>query len=187
MIQKSELTDIHQKTKPTSSHKSETAGYYIGARYHEKAFATIFSVVQFLLLNRALSEQGAKGKSLLLTGWREALDLPMDGQTCGYYKICLLKSNHDHPSGALTRQLPSRCDLHRAENGKIQEFHGREIRCRLSWSRINQCNLKDKLRLTERSHFFLAQLDREHWVRPTLEEKEDHPYTEDARWAPTWA
>lgn len=61
-IQQSELSDTHQITKPAPSHKKETAGYYIGAEYHEEAFATIFCGVQFLLLNHALSEQGANRK-----------------------------------------------------------------------------------------------------------------------------
>ena len=62
VIQQSELFDTHQITKPESSHKKGTAEYYIGAGYHEKAFATIFSGFEFLLLNHALSEQAAKRK-----------------------------------------------------------------------------------------------------------------------------
>ena len=70
VIQQSELFDTHQISKPESSHKKGTAGYYIGAGYHEQAFATIFSGVQFLLLNHALSEQGAKrGKKILFADW----------------------------------------------------------------------------------------------------------------------
>lgn len=60
VIQQSELSDTHQIIKLAASHKKETAEYYIGAGYHEKAFATIFYGVQFLLLNHAPFEQGAK-------------------------------------------------------------------------------------------------------------------------------
>jgi hypothetical protein len=60
VIQQSELSGTHQITKPAPRRKNETVGYHIGAGYHDQAFATIFSDVQFLLLNYALSEQGTK-------------------------------------------------------------------------------------------------------------------------------